>query len=754
MKLVIAEKPQLGSVIAEAIGIIGRKDGYIECKNGYNVTWAIGHVLAIKMPEELNPAYKDWNQADLPLKLRPLELKPKATTEKQFKVIEALLKKADTVVNAGDPDDEGQLLIREILEYTGFKGNVQRLLLNDLNIDAAKKAIENLKPDSAFDGMYYKALARSQADYIFGMNLTRAYTLAAKAKGLNSVYSVGRVQTPTLGLIVRRYLANKHHKESYYYNLSGNFDFQGKTLNAKLVITDNIRTDPSDDEENKEKRIIDENIAKDIKNRCEKNSANILQCNIEAKSTPAPLPFALLDLQARINDKYGFSADETLSITQSLREKHKAITYNRSDCRYLSTEQFEAAPATLDFLAELFPDLPFNSADRSRKSRAFNDKKVTAHTGIIPVVSKELSSLSNLSDKEQKVYRAIVEQYLIQFLCEKQYDLASITIQCTDYQFRTTATKITDHGWSKLVPDDVLEEENDNARFDLIASLKTESNSGICESVEIKKEKTKPLPIYTEATLLKDLQRVARYIEDPRIKKLLIEKDKGREGENGGIGTPATRSAVIKNLNDKGFFEYQGKKLIPTQKGIDFIEALPRIVTVPDTTALWFEQQLAIESGELSVDEFLDGIEKFVKEQIEAAKNVKLEVKGEPCSCGKGVLVLKNFKGSEFFACTAYPNCKITKPALNGMPAPNCPCCGSQVRVNDKGVFCSNEACSLKLWRKIAEKSLSDAQLLALLSNGKTSKIKGFKSKAGKEFDAVLKLNKSEKKVELEIAKK
>lgn len=750
MRLVIAEKPQLGAVIAEAIGIIGRKDGYIECKGGYNVTWAIGHVLTLKMPEEINPAYKAWNQADLPLKLRPMELKPKASTEKQFKIIESLLKKADTVVNAGDPDDEGQLLIREILEYTGFKGAVERLLLNDLNVEAARKAMKNLKPDSEFDGMYYKALARSHADYIFGMNLSRAYTLSAREKGLDSVYSVGRVQTPTLGLIVRRYLANKNHKESFYYNLSGNFNFQGNALNARLVITDNISTDPND-EESKEKRIIDERIVIDIKKTCEKNNANLLQCNVEAKSTPAPLPFALLDLQAKINDKYGFSADETLSITQSLREKHQAITYNRSDCRYLSTEQFEAAPKTLDFLAGLYPELPFSSADRSRKSRAFNDKKITAHTGIIPVVSDKFSDVSALSDKEQKVYRAIVEQYLVQFLPEKQYDLASVTIQCTDYQFRTSATKITDHGWSKLVPDDA-EDESDNAKFDLIASLQADA-SGTCESVEIKKEKTKPQPIYTEATLLKDLQRVARYIEDPRIKKLLIEKDKGREGENGGIGTPATRSAVIKNLHDKGFFEYQGKKLIPTQKGIDFVEALPRIVTVPDTTALWFEQQLAIEKGELSVDEFLDEIEKFVGEQIAAAKNVKLEVKGEPCSCGQGVLVLKKFKDNEFFACTAYPTCKITKPALNGLPAPNCPCCNSPVRVNEKGVFCSNEGC-LKLWRTVGGKTLSDSQLVALLTKGKTAKIKGFKSKAGKEFEAVLKLNKAEKKIEFELDKK
>ena len=229
------------------------------------------------------------------------------------------------------------------------------------------------------------------------------------------------------------------------------------------------------------------------------------------------------------------------------------------------------------FFQRLFPELPFNSADRSRKSRAFNDKKVTAHTGIIPVPSDKLSSLSDLSDKERKVYSAIVEQYLVQFLPEKQFDLASITIQCGDYQFKTSATKITDHGWSKLVPDDA-EDENDNAKFDLIASLQADA-SGMCESVEIKKEKTKPQPIYTEATLLKDLQRVARYIEDPRIKKLLIEKDKGREGEYGGIGTPATRSAVIKNLHDKGFLSIKVKSSYQHRKAL--ILSKPYLALLP-----------------------------------------------------------------------------------------------------------------------------------------------------------------------------
>lgn len=753
MNLVIAEKPQLGSVIADALGILNRKDGYIECKGDHIVTWAFGHILEAKMPEEINPAYEKWRAEDLPLNVRPLQLRPAQGKEKQFRVIEGLLKKADTVINAGDPDDEGQLLIREILEYTGFKGNVKRVLLNDLNVAAAKKAMENLKPDSEFDGMYYKALARSQADYIFGLNLTRAYTLSARGKGLSGVYSVGRVQTPILGLIVRRYLANKNHKESFYYNVSGNFSFQSKALNAKLVITDNVTTDPNDDDA-KEKRITDENVANSIAANCKGKNAMILNCSVDSKSTAAPLPFALLDLQALANNKYGYSADETLKITQSLRENHKAITYNRSDCRYSSSEQFADAPKTLDFLENLFPELPFSSADRTQKSKAFNDKKVTAHTGIIPVVPDALN-LSDLSDKELKIYRAIVEQYLIQFLPEKKYDLASISIECSDYQFRTSATKITDHGWAKLVPDEETEEELDNAKFDLIAALQSTNESGNCESIEISKAKTKPLPLYTDATLLKDLQRVARYVEDPALRKLLIEKDKDRgDEERGGIGTPATRAGLIKALNDKGYFEYQAKKLVPTQKGIDFINALPRIITVPDTTALWFEQQLDIEQGKLTVDEFLDNIDKFVLEQIRLSSDVKLELKGESCKeCGQGVMVLRKAKesGNTFFSCSNYPKCKALLPALGGEPMPPCPCCNGALKANSKAISCD---CGFILWKTQASKDLSDTQLLAVLTKGKTAKIKGFKSKVGKDFEAKLVLDKASKKVSFEFDKK
>lgn len=753
MKLVIAEKPQLGGVIAEAIGIISRKDGYIECKSGYIVTWGIGHLLAQKMPQEIDPKYEKWQMEDLPFSFETIPLKVKPQVQKQFEVVERLLHKAESVINAGDPDDEGQLLIDEILDYCQFRGKQYRILINDLNPDMAKKALLDIRPNSEFIGMKNKALARSQADYLFGLNLTRAYTVKARSNGVNDVFSIGRVQTPTLGLIVRRYLANKNHKQSFYYLLNGKFLFNGNSLNAKLQITDNIPTDPASE---KEKRIIDENVANSIKSACKSAKSSILSVKTEDKSTPPPLPFALLDLQVKMNNLYGMSSDEVLSITQSLREKHKAITYNRSDCRYLNEIQFSQAEQTLEKLCSIFPMIAKLKPDSSRKSRAFNDAKTTAHTGIIPVIGDY--SLENMSNKEKQVFQAIAEQYAIQFMPNMEQQQAVALISCGEYQYRVSAMKLLNLGWNELVgndenhiDDDEQESDVSLSGFDLIQSLK-ENEQGDCLDVEIKKEKTKPQPIYTEASLLKDMQSIAKYVTDPKIKTLLLEKDKGKVGENGGIGTPATRSAIIKNLEEKGYFSYQGKKLIPTEKGIDFINQLPLSITTPDMTALWFEQQREIEKGSLTVEDFLQGINAFISEQLNAVKNFKVELKGDPCQCGKGVLILKKTDKGSFYGCSNYPQCKIAKGVLNNAPIPACPCCKADLSINKSVISC--DKCGLKIWRKQLEKELTESQLLALITKGRTGLIKGFKSKTGKDFDAKLVLNKGEKKITLEFGKK
>lgn len=736
MRLVIAEKPALGNIIGTALGVVSKKNGYIECKNNVLVTWCIGHVLEYMKPDEINLRYKSWNKEDLPLKVRPLKLKPKISTITQFKVIETLIKKANLIVNAGDPDDEGELLIREVLDYVGYKGELRRVLINDLNVSSVQKAFKSLKDGYSFTPIYHKALARSQADYLYGMNLTRAYTISARNKGINDIYSVGRVQTPTLGLIVKRYLQNKSHKDLYYYNLVGDFDFGNSSFQADFVNTDSSLCDEKG-------RIIDEKIASKIVFATRGKEAVITGYKVEDKKTQAPLPYALLDLQAQMNELYGINASETLDLTQSLREKHKAITYNRSDCRYLTNEQFEDRHKTIDFLKKLF-SYGFSDVDLAKKSPCFNDEKVTAHTAIIPVISN--FNLSDLSDKERKLYNLIAKRYLMQFYPEKEYRQINVDITVGDYTFKKSVRKTTKQGFELLSKGST--DEQINPLFDTLLSIETKE--GKCIDCIINKAKTKPLPMYTDATLLKDLRSIAKYVYSPRIKELLLAKDKGIESESGGIGTPATRSAIIKNLNEKGYFVYEGKKIVPTPKGIDFINALPPDVTLPDMTALWFEQQQKIESGEISVNQFLDDLEEFIKEQVALSHNVKLAIRGVMCDCGDGVMVLRKGSYGDFYSCSNYPTCRISKGALNGKPAPNCPCCDGALQVNKKAVSCQKD-CGFILWRNVAGKDLSDVNLVDLIVKGKTKVIKGFKSKQGKDFNARILFDKATMKTSFEF---
>lgn len=705
-RLFIAEKPALGAVIADALGQAERRDGYIQCGNDA-VTWCVGHVLELAPPEAHNASYAKWNMTDLPLKLRPHQYQPKPTTEKQFNVIKKLISQANILVNAGDPDDEGQLLIDEVIEFCHASQPVKRVLINDLNVAAAKKALNNLKDNREFFGLYQKALARAIGDQLYGFNMTRAYTLAAQAKnGGKQVLSVGRVQTPILGLIVSRYLANKNHSASFFYSISGQFAFSGSTLKARYQPTEQA---PVDDKN----RVIDEAFANGVLNACKGQKASITKHAIEDKQTLAPLPFALLDLQAAMSKKHGLSAQTTLEITQSLREKHKAITYNRSDCNYLSSEQFADAAQTLAMVKNLFPSMSELNINPNQKGRAFNDANVTAHTAIIPTTTQP--NLSAMSTDEKKVYTAIVEQYVAQFMPARTYKQCKVDLEVCGHNFTTSATLTTDAGWSALLSGQEADDnENEIAMETPYAVLVQLSNDGACEDISISKEKTKPLPLYTEATLLKDLQRVAKYVTDPKIKQLLKEKDAGKKGESGGIGTPATRAAMLETLKRRGFYVEKNKKLEPTQLGIDFIAALPKIATTPDMTALWHEQQTAIERGEMTVDQFLDALEWFIADQIKEidVTNIKLP----------------------------------EKPSFNV----NCPDCTGELTNTAKVVFC--KSCQFKLFKTICKKTLTDNQIITLLKNKKTPVIKGFTSQNGKAFNASLTLEQGGK-VKFDFAK-
>ncbi|EAR3582514.1 topoisomerase C-terminal repeat-containing protein [Escherichia coli] len=722
MILTIAEKPELAEIIAKAFGGEVKKSGYWECANNNVVTWCYGHMLVLTPPDKVNPSYKTWVMSDLPMDLTEVSHEVKTTengyVERQYKIITDLLRKSSSVINAGDPDDEGELLVREILWKENYNKPVQRLLLNDLNVNAAKKALSKLQDGNSekFMRLALKALARAKGDQIYGLNMTRYYTLLNRQHGGNGKLTCGRVQTPMLGLIVKRYEDFKNHVKSNYYDVYSSHNIL-KSVYLKLIADDKFATDG---------KILSPEVAENIKSACVMKPSTVVVAKVEDKHTPPPLPFDLLGLQAYML-KDDIDPTETMEITQKLRSKEiAAISYNRSDCRYLTSDQYDEAPATLEALKKYISGgilesvINNNGFDIKRKGIAFNDDNVSAHTGIIP--SAEPRNLDKLTSKEKKVYEAIVLRYLLQFLDDKKYQSAKVIIECEGYRFGGSATKLVSPGWTALEAEDSEDdsaEENTDSAFDAISAMKVD-DVGVCNDIRVDKKETKPLPVYTMKTFLEDLKRVSRYVTDPHIKQLLLSKDKGKKGERGGIGTPATRATIISNLESTGYFTVQNGKLIPTEKGIGFIKNLPVAVSAPDMTALWHEQQMMIMEGDLELGDFIININNTVKELM----NPELS---------QGIVsAAQNFADNK--------------------PVGKCFCCSSEMKLTPKVYACQNEGCGFKIWRKIAEKELTDNQMQLLMNAGRTKVIKGFKSKAGKSFEAALVIDKEQKRVTFEFA--
>jgi DNA topoisomerase III len=704
MRLFIAEKPAVANDIIKALpGNFTRKDGYSESSSDI-VTNCFGHIIESQPPENYDPSYKTWALDTLPLKLFPVKYQPKESTAKQVKIIVDLIKRGDVteIIHAGDPDDEGQLLVDEVLEYAGNKKPVKRVLINDNTAPAVKKALDNLKDNRDFKGMYLKALARSVADAVYGFSMTRAYTIPAKAKGYQGVLSVGRVQTPVLGLIVKRTRANKDHTSSFFYTMTGHFQRGDEVINASWK--------PGEFAPLVDKRVIDKAWATGTAAALTGKPATVEAAGIDDKETAAPLPFNLVRLQQAMNKKHKLTAQKTLDITQQLREKFKAITYNRSDCSYLSDEQFSEAPQIIGALSSLF-DATKLDIDATRKSKAFDSDKVTAHTAIIPTAN--VPDLNALSQDERNVYLAIAELFTAQFMKKKAYQEASVLIKCGDESFSVRAKKITHSGFEALLgaeADDDSETENksDDSAFDLLSKIRT-GEQLTTKSVTVNENKTKPLPLFTEATLLAALVRVADFVTDPEIKKLLKEKDKDKRDEHGGIGTPATRAAILETLKKRNYIAIEKGKLVPTDTGYALIDALPDVAVNPDMTALWSEKQTAIENGKLSVEQFIDELYAELSTMV-GAGNID--------------------------------NLKIEPRAPAGQSdrlAAACPNCGKSIAVRPKIYACTG--CDFKIWKTLAGKALTNKQVETLILVGITSEIKGFVStKTAKEFTAKVKL--------------
>ncbi len=689
MRLFIAEKPELARAIAVAIsGTESKKQGYIQKDSNY-ITWALGHILELQEPHEYDEKYKTWNINTLPFSIFQKEhfkYKPKKNSKDQLKVILDLIKSKEIteIIHCGDADDEGQILIDEIIEYSKSNKPVKRCLINDLTPKAIQQEIANLKDNKEFFGISQRGFARSYADWIVGLNLTRAYTIAYGNKNdFKGIISVGRVQTPILALVVNRDLENKNHTSKEYFILVSNFD------NGKISIEATLKT---------EEMIETEEEAKQIYNSC-LNKPAIFEIKSQDKTENPPLPYNLLDLQAELAKK-GYKPDEVLKITQELREKFQCISYNRSDCNYLPTNIFDDRKSIINCIKNNFglTDIGQNSIDINIKSKAFDDSKITAHYGIIPLATKV--NLNEMNESQKEIYSLIAKRFLMQFLKPCLYKEHQLSFKISSYEFCKTIKEIKQKGFKEKYTNDDEEEQNTNIDMSLL-----KNPNFIAKYIAINPMQTKPKPKYTMATLLKDLASVAKYVKDEKIKKLLQEKDKGKKGENGGIGTPATRSNHISNLILRGYINVSKDKkqtITATAKGLWLIETLPKFLTTPELTALWSEQQNQISNRELSLNDFLIEVKEQVAKEIKSLSqntqnqkenNMQDENAMQCPECKNGIMILKKGAYGDFFACNNYnaqtkEGCKFTMKCVDGKPVskekPNltnfeCPECHSKL---------------------------------------------------------------------------
>lgn len=667
MRLYIAEKPSMGAEIAKCLtGPVQRRDGYLVTKDGI-VTWAFGHILRQAEPEEYNAKYKKWNTDDLPIIPSSWKMVIDENCKKQFSIIKNLIDKADEIVHAGDPDREGQLLIDEVLDYLHCRKPVKRILLNALDEESIKKANAQLRENTEFLNLKKSALARARADWLIGMNLSRAYTLAARRAGKKEVLAIGRVKTPTLALVVRRERELQNFKPVDYFVIKALFAHENGEFTATWKPQD---TQKGLDSEN---RLLDEQIAKDLiagfNTRAEQGRITAYQK--AQKKEAQRLPFSLSTLQVLAGKRFGYDPQLVLDTAQKLYER-KLTTYPRSDCEYLPQSQYGDSKVILHNLlgcGENQLSVWAQKADVKIKSRAWNDKKITAHHAIIP--TKVKVNLNALAEVERNIYFLIAQAYIAQFYPVHIYDQTKITVEYMQEIFTASGRTVKQPGWKELYMQSGRNKNKDN---DGENSDKEEENASLpamkkgdmvdYAAGKYEKKSTKPPTRFTSATLLAGMKEIHKYVKDVEVKKKLKDIY--------GIGTEATRASIIEDLIKRGFLQTEGRKkyLIPTQTAYMLIDALPDEMTYPDSTAVWEDYLHSLSEGEGSVEEFLQMQAKFTRDLCAKANKTVLAGENEyKCPrCGRGIMVKRNGRNGAFWGCSNFPACRMTCNDVDGKP--------------------------------------------------------------------------------------
>ena len=728
IKVVIAEKPDIAKAVSAVIdGKPVWKDGYIE-QGEYYLTWCYGHLLTLKDPEDYGDEYSRQNTPNdkLPIFFNNWGMKIAESGEaltkdgkkppdkaKQLKTIGELLKKSSLVIIAGDIDDEGQLLVEEVLEWHNYNGNIKRLNTDALNEASLKKAMNNLMDNTEWHKKAVSARARSVADFALGINGSRFFSNTYKAN-----LSVGRVQTVALGLVVNRDEQIESHNGLKYFLLDMDAAINNETYKVRFIPSEN-------NPQLQDGRITNRPYLEKLgggasgKTFTAKVSKEIIYEN-------PPLPFSISALKTYCSDKYNLSPEETLQITQSLRMNHGGlITYNRSECRYLPENMHAEAPVIISAIQHnLGPKWMFPGLDNTVKSKAFNDKNITAHHAIIP--TSTVADISKLSEKEQKVYRAICGYYMVQFMPPCSKERTRLTVEGKGGNiFETTSVKVISKGFKAVMNTDITDDTNK------LSDLPSGEYQCILSNPEISEKETKPPKRYTDTSLENDMKSVAKYVTDEEIKKLLLLKDKDSKEEHGAIGTAATRSAIIKTLKKRNFLKNEGKQVVSTQLGRNFFKILSPELQNPELTAKWWVIQEAIKEDNASPEDMY-----------------------------KDVLDVYHRLSSR-----TYPEINLATLAAQGdrKELGKCPRCGNTIIESTKGFGCLGykQGCKFVIWKEgkfgghkiltANNKKLTATMVKSLLEKGKVL-VRGLVSeRTGKEYDAWIVLKDDGTYVNLEL---
>ena len=671
---IIAEKPSVARDIARIVGAKSKQEGYME-GSGYLVTWAMGHLIALAMPEAYG--FSAYKREELPIRPDPFQLIVRQVRKdkeyisdpaalKQLKVIRSCFDKADRIIVATDAGREGELIFRYIYQHLGCRKPFDRLWISSLTDKAIREGLSNLKPGNSYDNLYHSAKARSEADWLVGINASRALSIARKGG-----YSLGRVQTPTLAMVCRRYIENRDFSSAPYWKLSAFTEKEGMSLKAVGCedYEDKASAQTALAALRSQSRLKVESVAKQVGH------------------TVPPLLYDLTALQKAANRRHGFSADKTLSIAQSLYEK-KITTYPRTGSRYISEDVFEEVPVLLRKIDKALSN-PLNR-------HSVDNAKVTDHHAIIPTGETP----SGLSVDEATIYQMIVTRFLEAFSPDSEEERMQVKFTDGTNTFTWKACRQISLGWKDVQQGaDTQNEngkENEEQTLSALPSL-TEGEVLSLLNAEITEHKTKPKPLYTEATLLSAMENAGKDVEDAESKKAMAEC---------GIGTPATRANIIETLILRDYIRRNKKAIIPTEKGLAVYEIVKdKKIANAEMTGSWELALAAIEARQMPAEKFAQGINSYV---------------GTICE--------------ELLA--------LAPQVQKSYPTYHCPKCGNEsVGIYTKVAKCRHEGCDFHIFREVCGTLLTEGNIRDLITTGRTPVLNGLTSKAGKKFTARLILN-------------